>query len=205
MARDSALGKSGSRDGDKEAGIERVKSRTSFPRSVVLRKHKKEKRRAAVRWIQDEAFVITHPNLFFVPTSPATSSTARNRQPQVDAATTVTTRERGILGLRIHTRRLSAHAQMLRDERVGVKRGMRLLDREEATHSQRGRGGSCRSWMARRRRLETLEKVCWRAAKGGTASAVLSDAGRGEQIILEYQPLSPSIRSEMSPVSCRQK
>ena len=125
------IGKSGSRDGDKEAGIERVKSRTSFPRRVVLRKHKKEKRRAAVRWIQDEAFVITHPDLFFVPTSPASSSTARNRQPQIDAATTVTARKRGKLGLQIHTCRLSAHAQTLCDERVGVKRGMRLLDQFE--------------------------------------------------------------------------
>jgi hypothetical protein len=35
MARDFALGKSGSQDDDKEVGIERVKLRTSFPMATT--------------------------------------------------------------------------------------------------------------------------------------------------------------------------
>jgi hypothetical protein len=73
----------------------------------------------------------THPNFFLVPTGSATPPATRNRQPQVDATSAITTHECGILSLRIHARRLGAHAQTRRDERVGVERGMCLFDRFE--------------------------------------------------------------------------
>jgi hypothetical protein len=46
----------------------------------------------------------THADLLFV-------SAAGHRQPQVYAATSVATRKRGILGLRVHTHGRSVHAE----------------------------------------------------------------------------------------------
>ena len=70
---------------------------------------------------------ITHPDLFFVPTATAPG----NGEAQVDATTTVATRERGIFGLRVHAQGRGAHAEAVRDARVGVERGVRRVDRLE--------------------------------------------------------------------------
>jgi hypothetical protein len=66
----------------------------------------------------------THPDLFLV-------QTAHNGQPQIDATAAVATRERGILGLRIHAHGRSAHAEARCDARIGVQRRVRFFDRLE--------------------------------------------------------------------------
>jgi hypothetical protein len=79
--------------------------------------------------------------------SPSSSLRIPSR-PQAYAATSIATRTRGILGLRVHTHGRSAHAEPRPDPRVRVERRMCMLDRFKEGQVAQRQNGACPAAVA---------------------------------------------------------